>query len=205
MLEVFGERVLFVYSLLDDWSKELFNKSNLWVVHFGSLTLCFLRIEQVEEVDRTEGLLNVLNVRWHFSFCDWWSVLKPSFIKLWRWKRSNSRIHSVLDFEHYSINSTFEKPLEHRSAVPCTLCVLTESCSRQLLLVTDENDLLWLVLEWDEVVELDTLACFVNNQVVDVSNLQMIQFFIRWHGERCANDLGTFDDLLFESYPLCFA
>jgi len=77
-------------------------------------------------------------------------------------------MHTILDAEHKAVHSTLQKPFEKALAVPCAITILRKGRRWQLLLITDQNHLLWLVLERYKAIQLDALACLVDDQVLDV-------------------------------------
>ena len=72
------------------------------------------------------------------------------------------------------INIVIKESLEHTSAVVRDVGVVGEGRGGELLLITDKNDSFRLVLERNQIVVLDTLASFINNQVSDFPCLQVL-------------------------------
>lgn len=77
-------------------------------------------------------------------------------------------MHTILDAEHETVHSAFQEPFEKALAVPCAITVLRKGCRWQLLLIPDQNNLLWFVLKRYEAIQLDGLAGLIDDQVLDI-------------------------------------
>lgn len=77
-------------------------------------------------------------------------------------------MHAVLNAEHEMVNAAFQEPFKKALAVPCAITVLRKGRRWQLLLVSNQNHLLWLMLEWYEAIQLDALARLVDDKILDV-------------------------------------
>jgi hypothetical protein len=77
-------------------------------------------------------------------------------------------MHTILDAEHETVHSASQEPFEKALAVACAITVLRKGRRWQLMLITDQNHLLWFVFERYEAIQLDGLAGLVDDQVLDV-------------------------------------
>ena len=64
-------------------------------------------------------------------------------------------MHSVLNFQHVVLHSALKESLEHTATVSSLITILREHSGWQLLLITDEDDFLRLMLEGYEVCQLN--------------------------------------------------
>lgn len=90
-------------------------------------------------------------------------------IELVRRKLSNLRMHPVLDLQHVVLDTAVEESFEHGATVSRIISVLRENSCWQLLLITNEDDFLRLMLERNQVRKLDRLACFINDKVLEIT------------------------------------
>ena len=84
-------------------------------------------------------------------------------------------MHPILDLQHVVFYATLEEPLEHAPTVSRLITVLAENSCWQLSLVTHKDDFLWFVLEGDQIRKLNRLTCLVDNQVLKVTEGEVVE------------------------------
>ena len=91
-----------------------------------------------------------------------------TLVEMAAWKSADLRVHAILSVEHYFLDGLGpEQSFKQTQTIVGLSSRRRESRSGKLVLITNEDDFLGLVLHWDERAELDTLAGLVNNEVLD--------------------------------------
>ena len=72
-------------------------------------------------------------------------------------------MHTVLDAQHVILDATLKESLKHTATVLRIISILREDCCRQLLLITHQDNLAWLMLERNQVSQFDGLAGLIHD------------------------------------------
>ena len=86
-------------------------------------------------------------------------------------------MHSVLDPEHIVFDTALKESLKHTAAVARLVAVFREDGRGELLLVADEDNFFGLVLEGDQVGQFDGLAGFVDDEVLEIAQREVVKHF----------------------------
>ena len=116
------------------------------------------------------------------SLFDWVTICKLAFVKLITRELSNFWSHPVLDVQHKVWDPTVQESFKHASTVMCSISVFWKDCGWKLLMISYQNNFLWIVTERYEIGQLNWLACFINDQILKVFLYKMTEHIACWHG-----------------------
>lgn len=104
-------------------------------------------------------------------------ILEFAPVELIGGELADLRVHTILDAKHVVFYSTLQESFKHAATVLGLIAVLREDSGWQLLLISNKDDLAWLVLERDQIGQLHGLASLIHDQILEVTKCEVAEHF----------------------------